>query len=102
MAACWQFLSSAFTPPFICKSLPSPVAVRLDDLYLFDPANTTWSLLSAAAGSSGPAARWGHGFTSAGGKLYVHGGYGYDNRTGSYGKESVGCVLGAEVCTYGT
>jgi hypothetical protein len=52
-----------------------PPADYRNDLHSFDPANMTWSLLSAAAGSSGPAARWGHGFTSAGGKLYVHGGY---------------------------
>jgi hypothetical protein len=34
-----------------------------------------WTDLSAAAsGTQAPSARWGHGFTSAGGKLYVHGG----------------------------
>jgi hypothetical protein len=34
----------------------------------------TWTLLSDAAHDGRPAARHGHGFTSAGGKLYVHGG----------------------------
>jgi hypothetical protein len=48
-----------------------------DDLYCFDPANMTWTLLSAATnGAALPSARYSHGFTSAGGKLYVHGGNG--------------------------
>ncbi len=46
----------------------------LDDLYAFDPATMTWTLLSAAGGDGRPSARSGHGFTSAGGLLYVHGG----------------------------
>ncbi len=48
------------------------------DLHSFDPANMTWSLLSTAPGGSlsPPPARGYHGFTSAGGMLYVHGGYG--------------------------
>ncbi len=50
---------------------PSPA--NLDDLFMFDLANMTWTRLAAA---NAPSARYGHGFTSAGGKLYVHGGYG--------------------------
>jgi hypothetical protein len=46
-----------------------------DDLYSFDPGSMTWTLLLSADGTR-PAARYSHGFTSAGGKLYVHGGYG--------------------------
>ncbi len=45
-----------------------------DDLYSFDPASLTWTLLSDAATGARPSARSWHGFTSAGGKLYVHGG----------------------------
>ena len=57
-------------------------AVISNDLYSFDPANMSWSLLSAAPGSNPPpSARAGHGFTSAGGKLYVHGGEGADTGT---------------------
>ncbi len=37
----------------------------------------TWTLLSAADDARRPSARFWHGFTSAGGRLYVHGGYGY-------------------------
>jgi hypothetical protein len=47
----------------------------LDDLYSFDPATMAWTLLSAAPR---PAARSNHGFASAGGKLYVHGGFGFN------------------------
>jgi hypothetical protein len=47
----------------------------LDDLHSFDPINMTWTLLSAAEDGARPSARRSHGFTSAGGKLYVHGGY---------------------------
>ncbi len=55
----------------------------LDDLHSFDPATMTWTLLFAADDTGGrPSARTRHGFTSAGGRIYVHGGtyvtdYGY-------------------------
>jgi hypothetical protein len=38
-----------------------------------------WTLLSAALDAPRPSARRWHGFTSAGGKLYVHGGDGIWN-----------------------
>jgi hypothetical protein len=53
--------------------LPPPLAGYLNDLHSFDTTNMTWTLLSAAADSVWPA-RSGHGFASAGGRLYVHGG----------------------------
>ncbi len=59
--------------PFILYPLPS--AGFLDDLHSFDPATMTWTLLSAANDTRRPSARSGHGFTSAGGLLYVHGGF---------------------------
>ena len=46
----------------------------LSDLHVFDPAAIVWKDLSGVAEGAPPAARWGHGFTSAGGRLYVHGG----------------------------
>ncbi len=52
---------------------PLPDPGHLDDLFSFNIATMTWTLLSAANGIR-PAARCGHGFASAGGKLYVHGG----------------------------
>jgi hypothetical protein len=47
-----------------------------DDMYSFDLANMTsgWALLSATAHDGRPPSRFCHGFTSAGGKLYLHGG----------------------------
>jgi hypothetical protein len=42
----------------------------------------TWTMLIAANDASRPSARTGHGFTSAGGMLYVHGGEGIEG--GSY------------------
>jgi hypothetical protein len=53
---------------------PTPSAGLLDDLHSFDPATMTWALLSAADDAGRPSARAGHGFTSVGGLLYVHGG----------------------------
>ena len=47
---------------------------RLQDLHVYDPATMAWTNLSAAASGTPPSGRDGHGFTSAGGKLYVHGG----------------------------
>jgi hypothetical protein len=48
----------------------------LDDMYAFDPATMTWTNLSVADNAGRPSARHDHGFTSAGGLLYVYGGYG--------------------------
>ncbi len=59
-------------------STPLPSAgssfIPIDDLHSFDPATMTWTLLSAANDTRRPSARAEHGFTSAGGLLYVHGG----------------------------
>ena len=51
----------------------------LSDLYSFDPVSKVWTYLSDAAAGTPPTARASHGFTSAGDKLYAHGG------NGSYG-----------------
>jgi hypothetical protein len=54
--------------------------VYLSDLYSFDLDTMAWSPL-VMTDSTGiwPSSRAGHGFTSAGGKLYVHGGHGISN-----------------------
>ncbi len=66
-----------FLTPLFIPSSPHTLAAStgwlLDDLYSFDPATMVWTML-LAAGSVRPSARSFHGFTSAGGKLYVHGG----------------------------
>ena len=64
---------------------PPPSAGFLGDLHSFDPANMTWTLLSAAHDAPRPSAREGHGFTSARGRLYVHGGYGITDADGNEG-----------------
>ncbi len=56
-----------------CSPLPSAGNLD-DDMHSFDPATMTWTLLSAANDTRRPSARCGHGFTSAGDLLYVHGG----------------------------
>ena len=56
------FMNGQFDPSF------------LDDLHSFDPVAKVWTDLSAPAGGIAPTARYGHGFTTADGKLYVHGG----------------------------
>ncbi len=58
-----------------------------------------WTLLSAAAESTRPAARERHGFMSAGSKLYVHGGSSNGSEYGVvnvkvYEKTSVDVVRG--------
>jgi hypothetical protein len=50
----------------------------LDDLHAFDPATMTWTNLSVADDTGRPSARSNHGFTSAGGLMYVHGGISKD------------------------
>jgi hypothetical protein len=42
---------------------------------MYNPATMTWFDLSGNALGTPPTPRYGHGFTSARGKLYVHGGY---------------------------
>ncbi len=49
----------------------------LDDLHSFNLTTKVWTQLNAAeVGGALPEARYLHGFTSAGGCLYVHGGQG--------------------------
>ncbi len=44
------------------------------DLHVYDSHSMTWFNLSGHIIGTPPTARWAHGFTSSGGKLYVHGG----------------------------
>jgi hypothetical protein len=54
---------------------PLPAADMLDDLHVYDPTNRTWTDLSGSSASGPvPVARYRHGFTAAGGQLYVFGG----------------------------
>ncbi len=51
-----------------------------------------WTLLSATDNTHRPSGRQGHGFTSAGGLLYVHGGNAMDI-AGDYGDvKALGCA----------
>ncbi len=56
--------------------MPLSWAGHLDDLHSFDLVNMVWTVLSAKGSAHRPSARYGHGFASAGDKLYVHGGVG--------------------------
>ncbi len=47
----------------------------LADLHVYNPSTRAWTDLSVATAGAPPAARLGHGFAAAGGKLYVHGGW---------------------------
>ncbi len=80
--------STSVTPrsqPFLHPHhLLSAVQVYYDDLHSFDPATMTWTLLSAANDTRRPSARSGHGFTSAGGLLYVHAGYSFNRGDGNF------------------
>jgi hypothetical protein len=65
------------------------------DLHVYDPAAGAWTDLSAALSGTPPSPRYIHGFTSAGGKLYVHGGVGFGGEGGEGRTEGVG-MAGAE------
>ena len=54
----------------------------LGDLYSFDLVSKVWTNLTDGVLGSPPEARDSHGFTSAGGKIYVHGGGHYDVNSG--------------------
>ena len=47
----------------------------LDDLYVYDPVNMSWTDLSNRLAGNAPSARNSHGFTSMGGRLFVHAGW---------------------------
>ncbi len=67
-------------------SLSAVIAITgpLDDLLMFNPKTSKWTNITAVgSGQTSPSPRSYHGFTSAGGKLYVHGG------SGRNGKEAV-------------
>ena len=57
---------------------PKSRAVDLGDLHVYDPVAMAWTNLSAAASGTPPVPRYWHGFTTVGGRLYVHGGLGDD------------------------
>ena len=46
----------------------------MNDLHVYDPATKSWTDLSNPASGIPPSPRDSHGFASAAGKLYVHGG----------------------------
>ncbi len=46
----------------------------MQDLHVFDPTILAWTDLTAAARGAPPAARYCHGFSADGGRLYVFGG----------------------------
>ena len=49
----------------------------LNDLHVFDPIALNWTDLADINAGIPPMARGSHDFTSAGGQLYVYGGYSY-------------------------
>ena len=57
----------------------------MGDLYVYDPVAMAWTNLSAAASGIPPCPRAGHGFTAAGDRLYVHGGWGFGGENGDIG-----------------
>jgi hypothetical protein len=57
------------------RPCPFCAGYELNDLHVYDPAAGAWTDLSAALGGTLPSPRGGHGFTSAGGKPYVLGGF---------------------------
>ena len=70
--------STAAPPP-----RPTRADLALDDLHSYDPVAMAWTDLSAFASETPPSPRAWHGFTAAGGRLYVHGGLGnIGNRDG--------------------
>ena len=55
--------------------LPSRAGFN-DDFHMFDPASRVWTELTSDVSGSLPSPRGSHGFTAAGARLYVHGGWG--------------------------
>ena len=68
----------------------------LNDLHAYDPVARAWTNLSTPAAGAAPSRRDSHGFTPAGGVLYVHAGQGPDGMLISYG--SVGPQVPDRIC----
>lgn len=67
-----ESLSPASSHPLACA-----LVLGLNgDLHVFDPSAMAWEDLSADVSGTAPSPRYSMGFASAGGKLYVFGGYG--------------------------
>ena len=68
---------TVFDPPDPATTLrpPLPTVFGSADLFVFDPSTLTWTELTGAVQGVSPSARHGHGFTSEGGRLYVHSGW---------------------------
>ena len=64
--------------PNLGTPAPTSRAGDLGDLHVYDPVAMAWTNLSAAASGTPPVPRYWHGFTTVGGRLYVHGGLGDD------------------------
>ncbi len=58
----------------------STVAGDLGDLHSYDIAAHKWTDLSNISNGVSPSPRWGHGFATAGGRLYLHGGWAQGQR----------------------
>ena len=58
----------------LCFGRAGSYNTGLDDLYMLDPSNNTWTDLSAMIKGSPPKPRGGHGFTSSNNRLFVFGG----------------------------
>ena len=78
----------------------SPNAGTLSDLHIFDLDTLTWTHPSVAASGLAPSARCFHGFTTAGGRLYVHAGLGeYGAKREEFHGNRLPGALGAKFAT---
>ena len=53
----------------------------MNDLFVLDPSNNTWSDLTYSVSGQRPSPRYLHGFASADNKLFVFGGYTQNGKT---------------------
>ena len=72
-------MSNEFTAPLerrspLARCLSATCSGYLKDLHVYDPVAMTWEEISVVVYGTPPSPRGKHGFASAGGKLYVHGG----------------------------
>ena len=69
-------LASSHSPSHSRTAAPParPRAAVIGDLHVYDPGAAAWADLSSPASGGPPFARAYHGFASAEGRLYVHGG----------------------------
>ena len=90
----WRMKNEAAMPQHSC-AMPR-TGLFFGDLHFYDLVVMAWTGLSAPVSGTPPSPRYWHGFTTAEGRLYVHGGQGESGNEERWGLDvEQGCTSGS-------